>query len=130
MLLTLVLTPAASALVGTDAVGGATWGFAAGSLLLALALARRMPGSLLLLRAVHPAAAAISAALSGLPDAIVPIAAAVIVALLGWRRDLAVALAPLVPHPGGILRLPPELAPREVLDAAGADESGRVRDSG
>jgi hypothetical protein len=128
VLLTLVLTPAALALAGPEGVAAGTWGFAAWSWLLALLLGRAVPGSLLLMRWVHPIAAAAGAIAVRFPVAAVPVASAVIVVVLAWRRDLALALAPVVPASGGVLRLPPELAPLEVLEAAGADESGRRKE--
>lgn len=127
VLLTLVLTPPALALADRGEVAPATWGFAGWSVLLALALARAVPASLPLARWIHPVAAAATAIATGLPLAMVPLTAAAIVAALAWRRDLALALAPLVPEAGGVLRIPPELAPSQVLEEAGADESGRLR---
>lgn len=128
VLLTLVVTPAALSLAGPDEVAAAGWGFAAWSWLVALVLARAVPGSLLLVRWLHPVVAAAVAIAVHFPVAVVPIASAVIVVVLAWRRDLALALAPVVPTSGGVLRLPPELAPLEVLEAAGADQSGRRKE--
>lgn len=124
-LLTLVLTPPALALADRAQVAAVTWGFAGWSLLLALLVARAVPGSLLLVRWMHPVAAAATAISAGFPVAVVPLVAAAIVASLAWRRDLASALAPMLPESGGVFRLPPELAPPEVLEAAGADATGR-----
>jgi len=124
-LLTLVLTPPALALADRAQVAAVTWGFAGWSLLLALLVARAVPGSLLLVRWIHPVAAAATAISAGFPVAVVPLVAAAIVASLAWRRDLASALAPMLPESGGVFRLPPELAPPEVLEAAGADATGR-----
>src|SRR3990170_3019190 len=61
-----LLLAAGMALATVPAV---TWGFAAWSLLLALLLARTVPGALLMVRWVHPVAAAATAITAGLPSA-------------------------------------------------------------
>ena len=124
-LLSLVLTPAAIAVAGPGGVAPASWALSAWSAILALALARTTPGSLSAARLVHPAAAIAAALAVGMPTAIPMLVSAVIVTALCWRRDLAVAIAPIVSPRPGVLRLPPELAPPRVLEEAGADESGR-----
>jgi len=124
-LLALTLTPAASAVVSPTGVDGATWGFAAWSVALALALARIVPGSLSAARLVHPILAAATALAVGFPAGIAPAASGAIVAALCWRRDVSLAVAPIVALKGDALRIPPELAPVDVLAAAGADAAGR-----
>jgi len=124
-LLALVLTPPAMALAAPGGVAAPAWGFAAWSVVLALALARMVPGSLTGGRLVHPAAAIATAVAVGLPAAVPALASGVLVAAMCWRRDVTVAVAPIVPGPNRVLRLLPELAPPEVLEAAGADPSGR-----
>lgn len=124
-LLTLVLTPPAIALAGPGGVAPASWAFAAWSAILALALGRTATGSLTAARVLHPAAGLVAAIAVGMPAAVPMLCSAVLVSALCWRRDLAAAIAPTVPGRAGVLRLPPELAPASVLEAAGADESGR-----
>jgi hypothetical protein len=125
VLLTLLLTPSAMALAAPDGIAAAVWGFSAWSCLLALALARIMAGSLTAARLLHPAAGVATAIAVGMPAVVPALGSAAVVAVLCWRRDVALAIAPIVPSPPEVLRLPPELAPRSVLEAAGADESGR-----
>jgi hypothetical protein len=84
-----------------------------------------VPGSLTGGRLVHPAAAIATAISVGLPAAVPALVSGVLVAAMCWRRDVTVAVAPVVAGPNRVLRLPPELAPPEVLEAAGADQSGR-----
>ena len=124
-LLTLVLTPTASALVAPNGVHAATWGFSAWSVVLALAMARIVPGSLSAARIVHPIAGVVTALVVGVPGAIAPVVSGVVVAAMCWRRDVSLAVAPIVAPGGPALRIPPELAPIEVLTAAGADAAGR-----
>jgi hypothetical protein len=51
-------------------------------------------------------------------------------AVAGWRREVAVALAPPLVRRSDPMRIPPELAPPDVLDAAGLDDRGRRQDAG
>jgi hypothetical protein len=126
LLLTLLLTPAAAAAATPDEVHPAIWLLSGGALLVALLVARIVPGSRLLIRFGYPAAALVAAWFAGWPVGAVAVASAVIVAVLGWQRGLGFTLT--VPA-GMVHRLPPELAPAAVLDAAGADESGRLREN-
>lgn len=124
-LLSLVGTPAALAGSSPGGSGIAAWVFSGWSCLLALALARMLPGSLGAARVVHPIAAVATAVVLGLPGAVAALLSGSTVALLVWRREVAVAVVPVVPTMT-VHRLPPELAPPSVLAAAGADESGRL----
>ncbi|MBI5157416.1 MAG: hypothetical protein HZA58_05305 [Acidimicrobiia bacterium] len=124
-LLTLVLTPAASAIAAPSGIHGATWGFSAWSVVLALALARIIPGSLSAARIAHPIAAAVTALFVGLPEGAAAAVSGVVVALMSWRRDVSLAVVPIVAIGSPAHRIPPELAPIEVLAAAGADATGR-----
>ncbi|MEK7253052.1 MAG: hypothetical protein AAB198_07385 [Actinomycetota bacterium] len=124
-LLALLLTPPAVAIAGPGGVAPASWAFAAWSVLLALALGRTVPGALTAARLAYPAAAIFASIAVGFPTAIPILVSGAVVAVLCWRRDLAVAIAPILPRSGEALRIPPELAPPEVLEAAGADDTGR-----
>ena len=124
-LITLLLTPPALALAAPHGVAGAAWGFAAWSGVLAFAIARIVPGALTAARVVHPVAALATLIAIRLPGAIPAVISAGVVSAMCWRRDVALAVAPLLPTTSAVHRLPPELAPRDVLAAAGADESGR-----
>lgn len=125
VLLALVATPAAVALTGTEP-SAALWAFAGWSALIALALARALPGALTAARLGHPLAAAAAIPFLPLLPAVVATASGLVVALGAWRRDVAIAVVPLQPGESAApLRIPPELVPEEVLRAAGLDELGR-----
>lgn len=126
-LLALTLTPAASGLAAPGGVHAAAWAFAAWSVVLAFALARIVPGSLTAARIVHPAAAMATALVVGSPAAIAPLLSGAVVTAMCWRRDVSLAVVPIVAPGGTALRIPPELAPADVLAAAGADAAGRRR---
>lgn len=126
-LLTLVGTPATVGLAATSGVHPAGWGLAAWSVALALLLGRGVPGSLAAARLIHPLATVGTGIAAGLPTAIPMVLSGVLVSAACWRREVGLAVAPIVPVVASAFRLPPELAPEEVLSAAGADRSGRRR---
>ena len=72
-----------------------------------------------------PIAAAGAAVASPLLGAIAIVIVAAALTVLAWRRDIHIAVSPLAPLPGGSYRIPPELAPPEILGAAGLDDRGR-----
>lgn len=128
LLLTLVLTPAGLGAASGDAVPAAAWMLSGWSLLAAVLVARVAPGALLIARLAHPAICLVTAVVAGWPERAIALASGVIVAGLAWQRELGRTLAPL-PLPADVVhRIPPELAPAAVLEAAGADESGRTRE--
>ena len=126
LLITLLVTPTALAAATPDEVHPAIWALSAGALLVALLVARVVPGSRLLVRVGYPAASVAAGWFAGWPVGAVAVASGVMVALLAWQRGLGFTLT--VPA-GAVHRLPPELAPAAVLEAAGADESGRLREN-
>lgn len=128
-LLTLVATPAALGLALGSGVPGVAWGFAAWSILLALAIARMVPGALLATRIAHPLLAITTAVVVPLPAAAVALTTGALVATLAWRRAVTVALVPVLPVPSAAVRFPPELTPSVILEAAGLDETGHRRPS-
>lgn len=122
-LLLLLAVPVAIGLTVPDGVPWHAWALAAWSLALALALARVVPGSLFALRMLHAPACLVVGALIGAAALLVVGTLGISGAAMAWRREVAVAMTP--DRPPTSLRIPPELAPPGVLDAAGADESGR-----
>jgi hypothetical protein len=128
-LLLLLATPTVVGLVSVDRVTPIGWGFAGWATVLALSLARAVPGALTGARVVHPALSVAVGLTAG------PVAAAALGTLgllaagFAWRREVAVALTPRSTGRAGALRIPPELAPPGVLDAARADPSGQVNRS-
>lgn len=106
--------PIVGGVVGFGALGGAFW------------FIRALPGALVVVRVGWPILALAGAWPMGMPATAVSIAAAVAVAVTAWHRSVATAVHPLVER-GTVVPIPPELAPKDVLDAAGLDERGRPR---
>lgn len=90
----------------------------------ALWFARVFPGGLLGVRVVWPALAIGLAPTQALGPAIVSICGGLGIAALAWDSTVAVAFHP-PREPGSVFPIPPELAPREVLDSADLDERGQ-----
>ena len=125
LLLLLLAVPVAVGVSASDGVTWTGWVVAAWSLTLALALARTLPGALLAVRLLHaPACLAAGAVVGGLRGAMLVGGVGLAAAAFGWRGEVAAAVDPGVGGPGVTLRIPPELAPPGVLDAAGVDERG------
>jgi hypothetical protein len=92
--------------------------------LAALWFARVFPGGLLVVRVIWPALAIGLAFTQWLAPAIVSASSGIAVAVLAWHPSVGVAFHP--PREMGTVHpIPPELAPREVLDSADIDEHGR-----
>ncbi|HEY7468029.1 MAG TPA: hypothetical protein VIC07_00680 [Acidimicrobiia bacterium] len=92
----------------------------------ALWYTRVLPGGLLGVRLVWPLLALASIPAQGLAPAIVSGAGAVAVAVLAWQPAVKHAFHP--PREVGTnYPIPPELTPREVLDAARLDDEGKPR---
>jgi hypothetical protein len=87
------------------------------------------PGALLAVRVALPAALAVSALFSGVPTGVLIALTAIGVGALGWSVDARIAVHPLA-EPGTTVPIPPELAPRDILDAAGIDDRGRRKEGG
>ncbi|MEX1208854.1 MAG: hypothetical protein WEE36_09705 [Acidimicrobiia bacterium] len=127
-LLLLLATPAAVGLVSAGGVALPGWVLAGWSVVLALSLARAMAGSLTAARVVHPVLSVAAGVTAGVAGGVVLGLLGLAVAGLAWRREVAISVAPrLTGGAQSALRIPPELAPPDVLDAAGADSTGRVR---
>jgi hypothetical protein len=125
LLLLLVSTPAVLGLsVCADAPGIAAWMLVIWSAALALGIARAASPALWTGRIGHlPVAVAVGVAL-GLPAAIPVLSKAAIETLLLWRRDLQLAVSPLVPQRVTSVAIPPELMNPAIMDAAGLDDRG------
>jgi hypothetical protein len=92
----------------------------------ALWFARVFPGGLLGVRIIWPALAIGFAITQWLAPAIVSLAGGAAVAALAWHRTVSVAFHP-PREQGTVYPIPPELAPREVLDSADIDERGHPK---
>jgi hypothetical protein len=92
--------------------------------LAALWFARVFPGGLYVVRVFWPIVAIGLAFTQWLAPAIVCVVSGIAVAVLAWHPSVAVAFHP-PREVGSVYPIPPELAPREVLDSADLDEHGR-----
>ncbi len=92
----------------------------------ALWYSRVLPGGLYAVRIIWPLLALALAPLQPAPAAVVSAGTAVLVLVLAWSRQVEIAFHP-PREKGQVFPIPPELAPREILDAAQIDERGRPR---
>ncbi len=93
--------------------------------LAALLYSRTIPGGLAAMRFGLITASLALAALMPLPHALVSVLVAAAITATAWSSDVAVAFRPLI-EKGTSYAIPPELAPKEVLDRAGIDERGQT----
>lgn len=119
--------PAIVAVVRPDGVSGPAWVAIALAVVAAAALSRGGALGLALYRLLLPVAAVFVIIAGPLPEAAVPAIVATGLGALGWHRAVARAANPVSPPPATGYRVPPELAPPDVLEAAGLDEKGRRR---
>jgi hypothetical protein len=126
LLLLLLILPGVTAFLSGSPLSVAAWALAIGSPIVAWAYGKAMPVGLWAARIAVPAFGL--AALWGLDWwAIVLLVIAVgVEAWLAWSKEVGLAVSgpDRAPATRG-LPIPPELAPREVLAAAGLDERGR-----
>lgn len=122
----LLLTGAPWALGLAGAAGSAPLVVGLAALATAFWFARALPGALVAVRGVWPLLAAALAPSMGLQVGAVSAGLALAVAATAWHPGVARAVHPLVER-GAAVAIPPELAPPEVLDAAGLDDRGRRR---
>ncbi|MGH8913581.1 MAG: hypothetical protein ACRDZM_03600 [Acidimicrobiia bacterium] len=92
----------------------------------ALWYSRVLPGGLLVARVLWPGIAIGLAAAQGLVPGVVSAAVGALVAALAWHPTVKLAYHP-PREVGTSYPIPPELAPREVLDTARLDERGKPR---
>lgn len=124
--LLLAATPFSIGLAAWDHPTGATVIVALGASLAALWYSRVLPGGLYAVRLGWPLLAFGLAPFQALPVAVVSVVTALVVLVIAWHREVQVAFHP-PRETGRVFPIPPELAPREVLDAAEIDERGRPR---
>jgi len=120
----LVGTPFLVGLAGGDHGTAALVG--GGALLAAFWFVRTLPAALMVVRVVWPLAALAGGWFMGWPAGTVAAAMGLAVATLAWDSSVTRAVVPLVER-GSVVPIPPELTPREILDAANLDEKGRRR---
>ncbi|MEE8330749.1 MAG: hypothetical protein V3R84_03175 [Acidimicrobiia bacterium] len=125
LLLLLVAFPALVAVSNADGISVAAIVGSVFVVLAAVVYGRGGIISLWTMRSLVPLGAVLSAATTPLPPAAAVLAAGAGLTALGWSPVISNAAAPLAPLHSPGYRIPPELAPREILDAAGLDEHGR-----
>jgi hypothetical protein len=94
------------------------------ALLVALWYSRVLPGGLIAVRILWPAMAIVLAIFQPMAPGAASFIAGSLIAFLAWHPSVKVAFHPLT-EKGTAYPIPPELAPKEILDAAGLDEKGR-----
>lgn len=88
--------------------------------------ARTIPGGLVAIRFGLPLVVLVLAVPMGMPHGVIAVLVVAVGTALAWRPDVAVAFHPVV-EKGTSFAIPPELAPKEILDGAGIDETGKRR---
>jgi hypothetical protein len=124
--LVLVGTPFTIGMAAWDMPTAATVVVGLTAPLAALWYSRVLPGGLYGVRIIWPLLALALAPLQPVPAAVVSAVTAVVVLALAWNREVRIAFHP-PRETGRVFPIPPELAPREILDAAEIDERGRPR---
>lgn len=127
--LLLAVVPAITGAAFPTGLTPLAWTAVAGSAVATAWYAKAWPGAVTAVRVLAPAAVASGAIGAGVPAGLVMVATAVGIALLAWSSGVRLAARPLVTA-GRAVSIPPELAPAEVLEAAGLDERGRRRRPG
>lgn len=122
--LVLVAVAFAIGVLGGGGTAGAAVGFSA--LMTAFWFVRTLPGALIAVRIVWPAVALALALPAGVVVGATALIGAAVVAVLAWHESVRNSVHPLVER-GSLVQIPPELAPRDVLDAADIDDRGRPR---
>jgi len=124
--LVLVATPFTIGLAAWDSPTLATLLVGVTAPVAAMWYSRVMPGGLYAVRVIWPLLAFALLFLQPLPVAVVSGLTATLILVLAWHREVEIAFHPRR-ETGRVFPIPPELAPREILDAAEIDERGRPR---
>lgn len=111
-----------------DGVTVVDWLLTAAAVALAAWYTRAQPMALWATRFGLPLLAAIAAFVIPLPQAVAAVGFFALVAWLAWTKDARIAVIPLA-APGRSVPIPAELAPEDILDAAGLDSRGRRKDA-
>lgn len=122
--LILLVSPAALGFVGNDASSWALLVVGLSAPIVAFVYSRVLPGGLVAIRLVWPLLAlTLSPALGWVAGGLAA-AIAITVAVIAWHRSVKASYHP-PREVGSAFPIPPELAPKEILDAARIDEKGR-----
>lgn len=125
----LVALPGVIGASAVDGLGAGGWTVAALSLAVAGWYVKAAPAATTVVRVATPVLAVAAAVAVGWPGGVAPAVAALALTGIAWTQAARVAVKPLVER-GSRVAIPPELAPGEVLDAAGLDDRGRRRGAG
>lgn len=128
LLLGLLLLPGLVAATAPGGVALAGWllaGFAAPA---AWLYARARTPALWAIRALLPLLGLAAAVTLGWAGGLVLGTGVVTLTALAWSREALAAAMPPVTAQAGVVPIPPELTPTEVLEAAGLDDRGRRRE--
>ena len=128
LLLSLLALPVLIGISGSEP-GLTEWLTALWALALALGLSRASAAALWAGRLLHLPVGAMCALAIGLPEGLGVAALAAAQTLVLWRRDVHMAVSPLLPEPSRAVPIPPELVDPAILREAGRDERGEPTDS-
>jgi hypothetical protein len=109
---------------GVDATD---WALVAASLALGFWYSKARPTAVWATRLGIPLLAVVSVLIVAFPQALAAVAFFSVLTWLAWSADARLAVIPLLER-GRSVPIPPELAPGEILDAAGLDSRGRRKE--
>jgi hypothetical protein len=124
--LILLVTPALLGLAGNQASPVPLLIVGLSAPVAAFLYSRVLPGGLIAIRILWPLLAVASSPFLGWWAGVLAVAIAGTVAFLAWDDSVKAAYHP-PREVGSTFPIPPELAPREIRDAAGIDEKGRPK---
>lgn len=115
---------------GTQPAGvdASDWLLTTATLALAIWYSQARPSAVWAVRLLLPVMAITAAIILPLPLGLVAVVVYSVLAWLAWSVDARIAVIPLA-SPGRSVPIPAELAPGEILDAAGLDSRGRPKES-
>jgi hypothetical protein len=127
LLIGLLLSPAVSAAASPSGTTIPLWLLAAAGPLAAIGYSRASVGALWVIRVATTPLCLAAALSSSLAGGLLVVGYGLVITTLSWQGSVLLATEPLTPLPSPGYRIPPEMAPAEVLKAADLDESGRRR---
>lgn len=127
LLIGLLLSPAVAAIASPSETTVFLWVLAAAGPLAAIGYSRASVGTLWAIRIGTLPVCLLAAATPPLGGGLIAIGYGLAITTLSWQKAVLLAAQPLTPLPSPGYRIPPELAPTEILEAADLDESGRPR---
>jgi hypothetical protein len=127
LLLSLLAFPVAVALVDHSALSTLSLVAVASSVLAALLYSRGGVAMVFAMRVLVVVAAVTAFLGAPFPGSVLVAVVGISMTGLTWARSVMNAAAPVIPVAGSGYRIPAELAPGDILNAAGLDEHGRKR---